>query len=129
MSISTFDGVVSRMMSVYGGAATLKTYSEGEYIDGENIVQEIPFPVKVLLNEYPQSGAGDKQEFNTLILAGDKQCFMQPVEKSSINVIAPDVKANRDKLQVGTTEWKILNVKEVNPSGANNVLYELHIRK
>ena len=129
MSIGTFDGVVSRMMASYGGSATLKTYSEGEYVDGENIVQEFPFSVKVLINEYPQSGAGDKQEFNTLILSGDKQCFMQPVEKSGINIIAPEVKANRDKLQVGTTEWKILNVKEVNPSGTNNVLYELHLRK
>lgn len=129
MSIGTFDGVVARMMASYGGTATLKTYSEGTYVDGENIVQESTVSARVLLNEYPQSGAGDKSEFNTLILAGDKQCFMQPIEKSGINIVAPELKANRDKLQVGNTEWKILNVKEVNPSGSNNVLYELHLRK
>ena len=129
MSISTFDGVVARMMSVYGGAATLKTYSEGEYVDGENIVQEFPFSVKVLINEYPQSGAGDKQEFNTLILAGDKQCFMQPVDKSNKDDVQPVVKANRDVIVINNTEWKILALKEINPSGVNTILFDMHLRR
>jgi len=127
--LSPFDGVVANMMSMFGGLATLKTYSDGTYIDGENIVDEFLFDVKVLLTEYPQMGAGEKQEFNTLILAGDKQCFMQPIEKTGSGLVPPEVKANIDKIQVGNTEYKIMNMKEVNPSGTNNVLYELHLRR
>lgn len=128
---SQFDMVVAQMMAVYGGAAILNIPTEGgSYVDGEFVpAATLHKNVKVLLDEYPQANAGDKQGVSDLILAGDKRCLMQPLEKMGNGEAAYEVRANKDTLTISGTEWKIIRMKQINPSGFDCVIFELHIRK
>lgn len=129
MSVSIFDGVVTRMMALRGGTAIFRNITTGAYVDGEvtNTVTDIP--VKVVFGEFPQAGAGDKAAFNSNILTGDRYCIIQPPEKTDPLQPALNIIATEDLLVVGSTEWKIQNWKQLNPSGVDNVLFELHLRK
>lgn len=124
-----FDRIVVSMMRDFGGVGTLRVYTDGIYTDGELTRTETDYPVNIILLEYPQVGAGDKSNFNTLILEGDKQCYVQPRDKEAFYLTQPELKANRDTLVVGNTEWKIMNYKEVNTSGTEITLFDLHLRK
>lgn len=126
--ISQFDNTVTRLLSRYGGTGVLKVFSEGTYLDGEVTLTPITYDVNIAIFDYPQSMAGDKSNFGTLVLEGDKQCYMQPVNKADNNYGSPTIKANRDLITIGSVEWKILTLKEINPSGANTIVYELHLR-
>jgi len=124
-----FDRVVLQMMKDFGGTGQLKVFSEGVYNDGEFTRTETLYDVSLILLDYPQIGSGDKSNFNTLILEGDKQCYVQPRNKEAFYLTQPEIKANRDTVVIGTTEWKIMNYKELNTSGSDITVFDLHLRK
>lgn len=128
--MSQFDSAVSNLLNRHGGLGTLKIITDGVYSDGEILGSTtVNYNVQIAIFDYPQASAGDKANFGTLILEGDKMCYMKPVSKDDCDTDEPVIKANRDLLQIGSTVWKILTVKEINPSGANPICYELHLRK
>ena len=127
--IGQFDRTVDRLISRYGGKGVLTIFTNGVYSDGEVTQTSTNYDVNIAIFDYPQSMAGDKSNFGSLILEGDKQCYMQPVQKADVDADAIDIKANRDVLKIGNVEWKILTLKEINPTGANTIVYELHLRK
>jgi hypothetical protein len=131
MSLSQFDNVVTQMMSTFGGAGTLRVFSDGVYTDGETVQTHTDYPVNVALFSYPQSNSGDKASFGTSILAGDKQCFIQPINKSGTceELEQPEIKANRDVIILNNVEWKIFALKEINSSVNNTIVFEAHLRK
>lgn len=124
-----FDRTVSNMMKRFSGVGILRVFSDGVYADGELLNNSTDYEVNIILLDYSQIGAGDKSNFNTLILEGDKQCYVQPRDKEAFYLTQPELKANRDTLVVGNTEWKIMNYKEVNTSGTEITLFDLHLRK
>jgi hypothetical protein len=124
-----FDRVVISMMRDFGGVGTLRVISGEQYVDGEVTKTVKDYEVNVVLLDYPQVGAGDKQNFNTLILEGDKQCYVQPRDKQAYYLDQPELKANRDTVLIGGIEWKIQNFKDLNTSGNDSVLLDLHLRK
>lgn len=128
-ALSNFDGVVLRMMAKFGGTATVNIYGAPVYNDGEAVENVRQIEMKVLIFDYPQTNAGEKSQFNTSIMEGDIQCFAQPTNKANELVTQPTIQANRDTVVLNEVTWKIHNMKQVNPSGINNVLYEFHLRK
>jgi len=124
-----FDRTVMQMMRDFGGVGQLRVYTESTYVDGEMVSTHADYDVNMVMLDYPQMGAGDKSDFNTMILEGDKQCLVQPRNKQSYTLTQPDVKANRDIMIVNGVQWKIMNYKEVNTSGSESILIELHLRK
>lgn len=124
-----FDRTVTQMMRDFSGIGKLKVFSDGTYVDGEIVSTSTEYEVNVILLEYSQIGAGDKSNFNTMILEGDKQCYIQPRDKQAFYLTQPTIKANRDVVIVGGVEWKIMNYKEVNTSGGELTLIDLHLRK
>lgn len=124
------DRTVANLLCKYGGIGTLKVYSDGVYNDGElSSITETDYIVNIAIFDYPQSMAGDKSGFGTLILEGDKQCYMRPVSKADPTTDEPIIKANRDLIKIGSTTYKILTLKELNSTGADVICYELHLRK
>ena len=117
------------VMAEFGGVAQF-TYQNlpAAYVDGELLVTETSVAVKVLFGEFPQTNSGEKQAFNSNILQGDRYCIMQPAEKASIPA-DPKLIFNDSSIIFGGTEWQVANWKQLNPSGIDNVLYELHLRK
>lgn len=127
--MSWMDRAAVHLVNKFGGDATLRTYTEGTYVDGEVIRTSEDIPVKAAMFDYANSGAGDKANFGTTILEGDKQCFMLPVSLTNPQSTNPDFKANRDCIVIAGVEWKVLTIKEINPTGVHTSVYDLHLRK
>lgn len=132
INLNLFHNVVRDMLGAFQGVGVLNVYSEtDEYVDGEVVRTKTTYNVEQGIFEFPQSNAGDKSKFGTLILSGDKYCLMRPVNQTDPDAIPPEIKANRDTITIGNVEWKIFALKTVNPSGinGNDFLFEFHLRK
>ena len=133
MSLPNFDKVIAHMMVRYGGVGNLLIDSTSTYdpTTGSYAASTTSYPVNILLMDYTMQKNGASEMGGTLILAGDKQCYVQPLNKSSPNLAMPVLQPNRDRVQVNTDIWKIVSLKELNPSATSNnsVVFELHLRK
>jgi len=127
--MEAFKRVVENMMNRYGGEATVTVFSDTGTYDpdtSEYTATSRTFKVKSLIFDLTLQSNGMQSMPNSLILAGDKQVFLQPITNG---VPLPALKANRDKIKIGTEEWNIVTLKEVNPSNTNRVLIEAYVRK
>lgn len=127
--LSQFDNVVRDMLGMAGGAGILRVFTDGVYADGEVTRTSTDYTVEVALNDFPQANSGDKSKFGTLIEASDKEVFLRPINKTDTNATQPVIHANRDLVIINGTEWKILALKEINPSGVNVILFDMHLRR
>lgn len=124
-----FDYVVAELIREAGGSGTLRVFTDGTYVDGEVTRTSVDYTVNIAINDFPQANSGEKSKFGTLIQADDKQLLMQPVNKADTDVTQPNIQANRDLVIINGTEWKILALKEINPSGVNAILFDMHLRR
>ena len=127
--LSQFDAVVKDMMVLAGGVATLRVYSEPVYVDGETTRTFEDYDINIILNDFPQANSGMKSRFGTLIESDDKEVIIQELHKANASVTAPVIHANRDVVIINNVEWKILALKEINPSGVNTILFDAHLRR
>lgn len=127
--LSQFDNVVRDMLGMAGGTGTLRIFTDGAYVDGEVTRTSADYTVNIAINDFPQANSGEKSKFGTLIQADDKQLMMQPINKDDVHATQPNIQANRDLIIIDGTEWKILALKEINPSGVNAILFDMHLRR
>lgn len=126
---SQFDTVVRDMMGLAGGTGTLRVFTDGTYVDGEVTRTSTDYTVNITINDFPQANSGEKSKFGTLIQSDDKQLMMQPINKADTTATQPNIQANRDLIIINGIEWKILALKEINPSGVNAILFDMHLRR
>lgn len=126
---SQFDNVVRDMLGVAGGTGILRVFTDGAYVDGEVTRTSTDYVVEVALNDFPQANSGEKSKFGTLIESDDKELMLRPINKTDPDATQPAIHANRDLVIINGTEWKILALKEINPSGVNTILYTAHLRR
>lgn len=124
-----FDNVVRDMIGMAGGVGTLRVFTDGVYVDGEITRTSTDYTVELAINDFPQANSGDKSRFGTLIEASDKEAFIRPINKTDPDATQPNIQANRDLIIINGTEWKILALKEINPSGVNAILFDMHLRR
>lgn len=124
-----FDNVVRDMIGMAGGTGTLRVFTDGVYVDGEITRTSTDYTVNIALNDFPQANSGEKSHFGTLIESDDKELMLQPINKADTNATQPSIQANRDLIIVNNIEWKILALKEINPSGVNAILFDMHLRR
>lgn len=124
-----FDYVVAELIREAGGTGTLRVFSTSSYVDGEVVLTPTDYTVNIAINDFPQANSGEKSKFGTLIQADDKQLMMQPINKADPDATQPNIQANRDLVIINGTEWKILALKEINPSGVNAILFDMHLRR
>lgn len=124
-----FDNVVRDMIGMAGGTGTLRVFTDGVYVDGEVTRTSTDYTVNIALNDFPQANSGEKSKFGTLIESDDKELFMQPINKADTDATQPNIQANRDLIIINGVEWKILALKEINPSGVNVILFDMHLRR
>lgn len=131
--VSPFDRVVADMMRKFGTRAQIVVALEEEYdVDtSENIVRYQDYPVNALFFDYIDKTNGLGSKGNTLIQTGDKQVYVQPPNKMETGVPLPHLKPNRDTLKLGEQVYKIIALKQINPSMTNSgcVLYEMYVRE
>lgn len=83
--------------------------------------------VKVVLLDYSASQNGLSVSPNTLIQVGDKQCYLDGKTNGVDLTVKPSPAG--DTLTVGGVTYRIMNVKEYNPSGSYTIMYDLLLRK
>ena len=127
--LSQFDTVVRDILGLAGGTGTLRVFSTSSYVDGEVVLTPTDYTVNLAINDFPQANSGEKSKFGTLIQADDKQVMVQPINKADTNATQPNIQANRDLIIINGTEWKILALKEINPSGVDTILFDAHLRR
>jgi hypothetical protein len=127
--LSQFDNVVRDMLGMAGGTGILRVFADGVYVDGEVTRTSVDYPIEIALNDFPQANSGEKSKFGTLIESDDKELMMRPINKTDSDAVQPSMQANRDLIITNGIEWKILALKEINPSGVNTILYTAHLRR
>jgi len=131
--MNAFDRTVASMMSKFGTTAYISVAISEEYdpSTSENTVTFQDYLVNIMVFDYVRKTEGEGTEKDTLIKTGDKQVYVQPPQKTEVGLALPHLNANRDMLKIGSNTYKIITVKQLNPSLAQDscVLYELYIRE
>jgi hypothetical protein len=131
--MNQLDRTVASMMSKFGTPAYISVAINEEYdpATSENTVTYQDYLVNIMVFDYVRKSEGDGTQNNTLIKTGDKQVYVQPPQKTEIGLSLPHLNANRDLLVLADKTYKIVTVKQLNPSMVqeNSILYELYIRE
>lgn len=118
-----FHSTVADFMRDYSTPATLLKGSE-EYDPTtgtqNSTTQEIP--VEVILMDLTLQSNGLSTKYQTLVEAGDKEAFVRP------NKDAPFKIEPADRLLVNGVEYKVVTVKEVNPTTSDPIIFDLYLR-
>lgn len=125
MSTSDFNDVVNEFFTVQGwscSATLIKTSSVYDPNTSENVVTESRFTMQAIPFDYINKFQGVSTQSDTLIKTGDKQVYLKPTP------LVISIDPNADRLQIGSTIYKIVTVKECNPTLTNPLYYELFVR-
>lgn len=125
MSTSEFHSVVNEFFDTQGWSTTatlIKTTSVYDDATSENIVTEKRYTMQAMPFDYINKNEGSGTNSGTLIRSGDKQVFVKP------NKYVKDIDPSADTLQIGTKIYRIITVKEVNPTLTDVLYYELFVR-
>lgn len=125
--MDSFNRVVANMMNRFGGEAQaiIPVEGQGAYNVETSEYETIPpmiYTIKVMVFDFTLQSNGTQTQPGSLIQAGDKQVFVQPLENM------PKLKPNKDFILISDTKYKIVTYKELNPSQADNMLIELFVR-
>lgn len=128
-TIDDFNRVVMEFMADDPLTVTYQSNTES-YSDasGFNTVTTVNIPCQGIFLDYPLKSAGDTTKDATLVRQSDKLLFMRPPEKTDTYRLPLVINQALDRILVGTVSYKIVAVKQTNPSAANCILYEIYLR-
>lgn len=126
-----FDRVVMEFMNEMGFTATFVhqvSSTPNNTTNTPTVVTEST-PVQAIRMELirPTEGSGTKTA--TTIQDGDLTLFVRPTEKTNALASPLSIKPSTDKFIINGVTWKVVTVKEHNPSSSDCILYEFYIRK
>lgn len=131
-----FDSTVLEFMREYPLVVEYKKYTSvyNPSTGGVDAATVVTTEVNALLLDLTLNSNGLSTRFGTMVVAGDKQLFIQPPQKASSNFGNPTpeeltVDPATDRVVVNGQEYKIVTFKEINPTGTNPILYDLYIRR
>lgn len=128
--LSDFDGCVEEFMEDFGGPATvvIRGPQKKDPVTGDLIYTTTDYPVKAILLDIMKTLSGVGTVSATTIQNGDKVCFIQPPEKVG-NPALPKLDPAKDTVIMGGITYKVVTVKETNPSTDNLVMLEVYLRR
>jgi hypothetical protein len=131
--MNSFDRTVASMMAKFGTTAYISVAVSEEYdpSTSENTASYQDYLVNIMAFDYVRKNEGEGTEKDTLVKTGDKQVYVQPPQKTEVGLALPHLNANRDLLKIGDKQYKIVTVKQLNPSLLQDscILYELYVRE
>jgi hypothetical protein len=116
------------MMKEFGAEALYVKSTPGEYNPATGSVDSGTknIPVKGILLDFTLQSNGLTTKYGTQILAGDKQFFMQPPTKAGGLPLTID--PVNDRVRIGPSAYRVVTMRELNPTGTSPILYELVLR-
>lgn len=105
-------------------------YTQGSYDPATSTYNttQIDTPVQCLIQDLDRINNGLSTKFNTLIVAGDRELYMRPVEKTNplATPIVPD--PSSDRITVNGVTYKIF-ISRVSDPGSIPILYNFLLRR
>lgn len=126
-----FDIMIGEFFKEYGFITTYYSVGEGVANDSNGTVTTptTEIEVEAIKMELPRPTNGLISNAGTQILEGDQLLYIRPTEKADVFADAVLANPTSDYLLINNARWKIVAVKEHNPSAEDNILYEMYIRK
>jgi hypothetical protein len=129
-----FNGAVAGFIQDFGTIAQLVVQDDSTAVynpatgslDGATTSY---FDINAIFLDYTLQRYGLQDQQGTLIQSGDKQCFLQPINKGDCSLSMPVIQPNKDRVSVAGKLYKIASLKMVNPTFQDNILYELHLKE
>jgi hypothetical protein len=129
-TLSDFKGIVAEFMKDFGTEAVLIVPTlAGEYDPADSTFTPTSskrYKVKAIFMDLQKPLNGLKVDPNSLIQAGDKEVYIQSIANE---LPLPTIQPNKDSLKIGTDVWRIIALKDINPTMSDSVLLQLYIRK
>lgn len=130
--MNVLDRAVAKITGMFGTQAIIRIVTGQQYdtTTSQNVVTYTDYNVNVIIQDYLRKEDGLGAERNTLIQSGDKQVYVQPPQKIG-SLPLPTISPNQDLFVFGGKVYKIVFLKQLNPSMSVNgcVAYELYIRE
>jgi len=120
-SILRREGVTASLVQI--GATGTYDPTTSSYTPSASVTT----PVKVVLLDYSATQNGLSVNENTLIQIGDKQCYMD-AKTNGVDLATKPSPAG-DTITVAGQMWRIMNVKEYNPTGSYTIMFDCLLRK
>lgn len=128
--MNDFDEAILEFMEESGTTATyIKRTGTYDPAQGQYVGTEKKIPVQVLILDLTLQSNGLVTKFGTNILAGDKELFVRPPHKTAPGTAPLVIDPANDSIRVGNVEYKIASMKEVNPTGNDTIVFNLHVRR
>lgn len=127
-----FDSTVAFFMDEMGGSAVVSIEDPAGTYDpdtGDYAVTSQDYTVRAILLDLTLRSNGLQTVPNTLIETGDKRCLIQPIEKNGSPTPMPKIKPNKDRVTMGGITYKIVTLKDYNPSATNSIMLDLILRE
>lgn len=125
------DAAMLEFIKEYPASASLIRASEGAYNPATATVAVTTeeLPVQGILMDLTLQSNGLSVKYNTLVEAGDKELYLRPPHKTYGWVQPYAISPSSDKIRIGGVVYKIVTLKELNPTGADPVLITLYLRR
>ncbi len=126
-----FHTVVRNMMSRYSAPATILSQGVGVYdpTTSEYVASTTSYAVRIIPFDYIKKGDGVGTAEGTTIQTGDRQIYLEPLNQTNSDLVMPRLQPNKDRLQVADKLYRIIALKELNPTMSDSILYELYVRE
>lgn len=125
-----FDNALSEFFEEFGFEATyLKhedSYSSTTLKSTQTVIE---IPIEAILLDLTLQSNGLSTKFGTLVLAGDKELYVRPTNKSDPIRPSLTIDPSKDRVKVNGVEYKIVTMKEINPTATEPLVFDLYIRR
>jgi len=129
MTLPDFDAAALELVSEMGTTGTYISVSKGSYDPetGTVVPASTPQTVKLAVLDLTLQSNGLSLKYGTEVLAGDKEVYMIPPQKTGGAAIS--VNPGADKVVVGGVTYTVVTFKEVNPTMTDPVVFFLYVRR
>jgi hypothetical protein len=106
-------------------------YTQGTYdpATSEYTSTTVETPCKAIQLDLTRNQNGLSSVFGTSILAGDKELYLCPPDKSSVGANPLVVNTTNDRVRIGSIVYKIEGMQSIDPSASNVILYRFMLRR
>lgn len=128
MSSQDFSRMLAEFFAEDGFDCTLTKQLPGipNDDDGTIFADTASTPIRAIKMDVFGNMAGSRTKLGTLIQEADQVLYVQPSEAlTAFGEIAPE----STRAVIKGVEWKVLALKEYDPSASDCVLYELYIKR
>lgn len=126
-----FDRMVADFMNEWGFVCTyIHTIGSvpNDLTGTVNVVTE-SIEVQAIKSDLVRPNEGVRGKSGTLIEGAELMLYVRPTDKLTLFADAMRVNPTGDRVNINGVLWKVVTVKEYNPSSNDCILYEMYIKR